>query len=115
MKPPAEQAAKTAMKAKTMESQNHTISSLDIEELKRLLDTGDYPVDSELIFNSSPRGELARNLGSAVYNYRCEKISRRKLIEIGLKLGIQQESMAAILWELGLDEEKVRPLLPTVQ
>jgi hypothetical protein len=49
----------------------------------------------------------------ALEAYRREKISHRKLVEIGSTLGVQAGEIQLILAKLGLDDEPAGVLLPS--
>jgi hypothetical protein len=53
-----------------------------------------------------------RYLVLALEAYRREKISHRKLVEIGSKMGVQSDEIELILIKLGLDQEPAAVLLP---
>ncbi|MFN7932142.1 MAG: hypothetical protein U0R19_02370 [Bryobacteraceae bacterium] len=53
-----------------------------------------------------------RYLVLALEAYRREKISHRKLVEIGDKLGVGADEIELILTKLGLDQEPASVLLP---
>lgn len=53
-----------------------------------------------------------RYLVLALEAYRREKISRRRLVEIGSSLGVQASEIELILAKLGLDEDPAGVLLP---
>jgi Zn-dependent peptidase ImmA (M78 family)/transcriptional regulator with XRE-family HTH domain len=96
------------------------ITDKQFQEMKQLDTDGVGRAVAELLglVETSPEENLSafyrRYLVLALEAFRREKISRRKLIEIGSKLGVEISEIDLILAKLGLDQEQpAEILLPT--
>jgi Zn-dependent peptidase ImmA (M78 family) len=95
------------------------VTEKQFQEMKQMDTDGVSRAVTELLglAESSPDDNLSafyrRYLVLALEAYRREKISHRKLVEIGAKLGVEINEIELILTRLGLDQEPAEVLLPT--
>jgi Zn-dependent peptidase ImmA (M78 family) len=94
------------------------VTETQFEELKRMDDEGAGLAVAKLLgftgisVQETARAFYRRYLALALEAYRREKISHRKLVEIGGKLGVEAGEIEGILATLGLDGEAAEVLLP---
>lgn len=93
------------------EKQFQEMKQLDAEGVSRAV--GELLGLTEVSADENLTAFYRRYLVLALEAYRREKISHRKLVEIGSKLGVQAGEIQLILAKLGLDDEPAGVLLPS--
>ena len=93
------------------EKQFQEMKQLDADGVSRAV--GELLGLTEVSADENLTAFYRRYLVLALEAYRREKISHRKLVEIGSTLGVQAGEIQLILAKLGLDDEPAGVLLPS--